>query len=337
MPSATESLRGVLLGRSDRRRFPLALRPALRVSVLHPTIGPDVSSIDRDLERWLVAKDAELEREGLEARHRPARAVSDYAEEMGAPVALTSGPGRFIFEWFRGRSHPHAQALGSLFVGAFYYQGAFWKISVPLAFGTVQISAESALGSEMPPATLDRLFADSQSCRCYLLHWADCVDWAYAFAELRTRTGLLGQFVRAANDDLHGASTILCGPQVRHAAYQSSRLAAEKSLKALLAEKEALTEDDLRKDYGHRLLELQAAALTHSSRPEFSRVATVLTQIKDVGDRYSGRTIPDAELWEVYSLALGLSAAVAREFSSRDTRAEVLKRGPSPSPGDPAS
>ena len=254
------------------------------------------------------------------------RAVSEYSEEKQISVAIGSDLFDSIFNWFRDRSRPGAHAAGSMLVGAYYYQGCFWPVSIPIAYGQVPIDAFEALRPDMADSLIHTIQASRPTLEHYLLTWADCIDWAFGHSDLHGGTSTCSQFVRAANDDLHGASTTLTGNQSRNAAYQQSRMTAEKSLKAFLAERDGLSEDQLRNKFGHNLVKLATSAQRHAAKPELSAAAPGLATVEEVGDRYSGRAIPHAELWEIYCLCLGVAAAVMRELSGRDARQQVLDR-----------
>ena len=65
-----------------------------------------------------------------------------------------------------------------MFTGAFYYDSFFWKLEIPLGYGTVQSNALDAL-SQMPPPVKEQLQRDHSMMWKYILLWVDSVDYGF--------------------------------------------------------------------------------------------------------------------------------------------------------------
>src|ERR1039458_8804576 len=73
--------------------------------------------------------------------------------------------------------------VGPRFRGVFFFRDVFWRVVVPLVWGTRSINALDGL-AVMPAQIKQRLVSVPKTRDEYLLLWADCVDYDMGFQDL---------------------------------------------------------------------------------------------------------------------------------------------------------
>ena len=92
-------------------------------------------------ESELAILNEELRKEDIEPRSRPWKAIKRISERNNRSISFPSPEAQFIFKWFELNTKPGSHTAGSLHKGAYYYDSAFWMVSVPIIYGTVQLNA----------------------------------------------------------------------------------------------------------------------------------------------------------------------------------------------------
>jgi hypothetical protein len=141
---------------------------------------------------------------------------------------------------------------------------------------------------------------------------------------------LLNEFARqllASGDQrLKATITLLLQDHPNASSIQSSRMASEMFLKAFLAVKSGLTEEEAKRRIGHNLDEALTRCVSAEPESELSTIKPSLNVFPDVGDRYKGTDQPLGILWRAYEIAQFTGTAICRSLTRRDVRATLHTR-----------
>lgn len=96
-------------------------------------------------EEWLKKLNKEFRDAGVEQRRRPWEAIRRYSDEFHVSIDISSGLAKQIFEWFAAHSKPGAHQVGSLYESVYFYDSAFWSVSIPIVYGTAKLNALESL------------------------------------------------------------------------------------------------------------------------------------------------------------------------------------------------
>src|SRR3984957_16135322 len=132
--------------------------------------------------------------------------------------------------------------LGPDFTSVFFFENVFWRVVIPLVYGTPMVNTIHSLVA-MPAQVRQRLVQNESTRQAYKLHWADCLDYTYGRDYLRAvpPNGDTSAFIAALDRDLCSALADLAQQQPNANSIHHSRLATEKSFKALLCARHAHT------------------------------------------------------------------------------------------------
>lgn len=205
-------------------------------------------------EAWLVAANRLYRGAGVEHRQRPFRALADYAKEFKCTVEFGSPVARTIFDFFKANSPEGAHTVGALFVGAFPFDSCFWPTQVLIGYGATSVNPFDALDT-MPITVKRELVSNPLMHAQYLMHWADCYDYAYGLDDIWKRRDIGERamaFVRNGDSELTGAIAQLLPPRPNAKAILGLRMTVEIFLKALLIQENGFSEQQLKK-LSHRI------------------------------------------------------------------------------------
>lgn len=278
-------------------------------------------------DEWLQQINEEFRSADVPAGRRPFEALDRYCIDYGVRgVLLGSPPANRIFEWFSANTKPEAHQIGSLFTGAYHFDSCFWAVEIPIGYGRFRLDAPDSLRG-MPLSVKNSLTETPKSAWDYVEFWADCVDYAFGVDDILKTTSLpfARSLVENGDRELRAAVAQLLEHRPNTKAAMSSRMAAEIHLKAFIALKRGLTEDEAMK-FSHHIDKLLQECAKIAPQSDLARIpaAGALAAFPAIRERYTGANLPPAQLWHAYRTAQCISAAVVRYCSGRDIRPQVL-------------
>lgn len=280
-----------------------------------------------DLESWLAVANERYRKEGMPHQARPWRAIEDYGRQFSVSIEIGGEVSRAINDFFARNGPANALQVGALFTNAFWYDAHFWPVSIPIIFGQVALDPIECL-DETPTSVKDALQRDGPPFAAFLLHWANCLDYAYGLSDLKS-SGRFNErasaFARNADAKLRGAVSQLVLPKPITNAALDLALAAEIWMKVLLIHEQGL--DDARlKRLGHGIKGLAEECANITGNADFLGIAEHAGRYPKLGSRYDGSPITGAEAWEALSLTTITCSAVVRRFSDRGASLEMRRR-----------
>lgn len=283
------------------------------------TVRPD------NLDAWLAAANEQFRKEDVPHRARPWRAVSEFARESGQSVVFGSPLANEIMEFFEKNGPPGAQQIGALLTNAFYFDAHFWPLHIPIAFGTVRADPLASLDT-MPESVKDALIGSRPDHARFLLHWAECHDYAYGLSDIESLGSVRGNasaFIRNGDAKLRGATAQLVLASPNTYATLDLGFAAEIWMKALLIHEKNLADAQL-KSFGHGIKRLAEECWTLTGDPGFQGIAQHAHRYPKVADRYDGSQPSAAAAWQALAMTTIAGACVVRRLSDRGMRAQVM-------------
>ncbi len=209
--------------------------------------------------------------------------------------------------------------IQSQFVGIFYFYGEFWEFDVPLVAGGISINFLERL--KMPIELKSILGNEEESLEEFAAVYADSIDYGYGIEEieLRCSNDFAKERFKSADKHLKATIALLNQEKASSKALEDARMSIEIFLKAYLAEKENLTDQDLRKQIGHDL-EKAINKCINNGLSELTSLKTKLDIFPDVQARYESIELTFGELWDAYRLAQEIGTAILRNLTGRDAR-----------------
>lgn len=274
-----------------------------------------------NLVSWLKAVNRQYSAEGIPHKARPFTAFRDFCMEHRCSFGIDHPIAKDIFQWFYERSPPGAHQIGSVYTGIYYYDAAFWPVSVPIIFGTVGVDAFECLDT-MPIQVKEMLGASVQEVESYVDHWMHCMDYGYGHMDLensRTLKPRAIKFLGAANSELKGANSQLLETRPNVKAILGMRMATEIFLKTILVQEEELSDKDLR-EISHKLEDAARRCAEITGESVFSDIAERTSIYPVVSTRYENTSWPEIKVWQAARLSQLSAATVTRLYSDRDMR-----------------
>jgi hypothetical protein len=114
---------------------------------------------------------------------RPFEAIRKLNEERKISLVIPSVLTDRIFKWFEDYAPAGGDAIGPTFTSTFYYDACFWKVEVPVVYGSVQLDPWDAL-PQMPPPTKRQLQRDPPTTEMYIQLWVDSVDYGLGMGDM---------------------------------------------------------------------------------------------------------------------------------------------------------
>lgn len=259
-------------------------------------------------------------------KRRSFEAFSILSKEYGLTINFSSPEATLINEWFSQRVKSSATKIGSLYESCFYYDCEFWKISIPIHFGTIDLSPVDGL-IDMPSNIKKRLLNEPLMAIRYYIHWANIYDLS-----LFISNGALDKHFKndsnelflAANEELMSATSAILGHRVNTRSAMQLRMATEMFLKSYLILKHNA---DLKtaKKYSHNIRELYNRICTLENISPDKEIIKVIMKFPDISDRYENSThISETSIFEMYELSISLAALRVREETDLDTRKQII-------------
>lgn len=276
-------------------------------------------------EDWLRRLNKEFREAGVEQRRRPWDAIQRYSVEFNVPVNLSSELAKQIFEWFDAHSKPGAHQVGSLFESVYFYDSEFWSVSIPIAYGTVELNAIKSL-YQMPEQIKVELMSDNKQAWDYMVFWADCFDYGFGLDDLKYSNGLDSygmQLLRSGDQELRAAVSILKQSRPDSRAILICRMAVEIFFKSFIALKGKLTEKQA-KAIGHDLNKGLDKFIEESGYAHWEVMRSKLSNFPDIHERYNKQEVPLSLLWNGFAMAQSLGATIIREHTDRNMLGQVI-------------
>lgn len=278
-----------------------------------------------DLAYWLQTTNRRYSEEAVPHRKRPFLALCDFARERSCSIPSNHPIAKFIFEWFYSHSPPDAHQVGAVYTAVYFYDTAFWPLSVPIVFGCVSIDAFECL--ETMPAGVKAELGSNQNCvQKYVSHWANCMDYGYGQMDISSSQALNARAfnsLSAAHAEIQGANSQLLNVRPNYKAILGLRMATEIFLKTVLIQELNSSDRDLKK-ISHTLEDAARRCADATGDTTFEEIASRVQVYPSVSARYDQSNWPPHEVWEAASLAQLTAAALTRLYSDRDMRSQVL-------------
>ncbi len=290
-------------------------------SLVQPTL--EHTSPSEIPEDWLEKfNEAAAERE-MPYHQRSFHALLAWTEENKCSVILSSDFSKKVEAWFLHHSPPSAHKIGSIFTGVYFYDGHCWRVSVPLAYGSVRLEPGTSL-VEMPETIIAKLRRESPVWVDFLSVWADCIDYAFGREDMfaTERDGFAKQLFTSANQQLDATVSLLLEKFPNPKAMESARLATEIFLKSFIGFHRGITEQQA-KEISHDLDRALRECLTIRPASELAGIGPKLAEFPSMGARYSAKQYQRRELWFAYGTAQFVGSALARSLTDRNMRKQV--------------
>ena len=270
---------------------------------------------------WLIEFNERMAKTDVAHIGRPIRALCEWAKETGYSIEFHSAEAQAVFQWFYAHSPAGYHDVLPSFVGALYYDAAFWRVEIPMCYGRNLIDRRKAVSS-MPESVWVAMRKIQRDFAMFIELFADCADYAYGIAEIRVRDDGSDwwKFLISADKELRSTTQLLCVPRPNGKAIESSRMATEMALKAMLCRCLGLTAEAVRAKYNHDLSRLMKAALELPEASDFRPLRDLVDVFPSVGARYKALEYPSVQLWTTYQVAQMACTAVVRTVTGRDSR-----------------
>ena len=273
-------------------------------------------------EEWLENINKELRKRDVPHKRRPWDAWMEWSKYIGAATSLNDEDVKKIFDWFEKNTKTGSQYIGSMYVGSLYYDSCFWPIVIPIVVGIVELDATKSLRT-MPDSIKSSFLRDQDALIIYKTIWADCADYGFGIEEV-VKDKSIGAFgeelFRSGNQQLNATFTLLHEDTPNPKSMESARMGTEMFLKAYLAAKVGLTENEVKDEIGHNLKKALDSCLAVDNQSELQNIRSDLSCFPEIGDRYKGTYKTPGELWQGYKVAQFTGATVVRAFTDRDLR-----------------
>jgi hypothetical protein len=271
---------------------------------------------------WLEKTNAQFGRENVEHRQRPWLAWRKWGMESGQSLALSDPSVKQVFAWFTEHTKADSQLIGDLYVGTFFYDAEIWPVVVPVFYGTVELRPLDSLRT-MPESVKARLQEDERAWAGFVATFADCVDVGLLLSKCASDAALSSharKWLASGGETLSAAAELLLLKRPNPKALGTALMATEIILKAYLAAKDNLNEEDAKNKYGHKLPKLMKRVLEVTLSSDFAEIAPKVTVFPPVEERYDSNQWPILTLWNGYSLALRAAATAVRLITGEDCR-----------------
>jgi hypothetical protein len=274
---------------------------------------------------WLEEFNQKLAREGIQHNARPFKALLEWSRSTGCSGEFGSPESNAVFQWFYDHSPPGSHDILPVFVGALYYDAAFWPVEVPPGYGTYRLDGRKAVRS-MPDPVWARMCSAHSDLATFIAVWADCLDYSCGIADiLRPFTADTDwrKFLASADKELRSAARLLCHIRQNSKAIESARMATEMALKGVLCRDPQVTAANVKQRYGHNLTRLVEDVMKTPAGIGLAPVQKLLGAFPEVGARYEGADYPAPQLWAAYSAAQISCTSAVRSITGRDVRSSL--------------
>jgi hypothetical protein len=244
-----------------------------------------------------------------------------------------------ILDFFKTNTRLGQDLVRPLSRAAFFYDESFHPMILGVFYGGAgpsrEINAIEFLAKDMPNSLLNDFSRDEEAVQKYLDHLANALD------SLQSEHAVINNLQRPFAKRLlqsavfHLECTVanLLDAKPSLVAAELSRLTFECALKAFLAEKGGLTEQEVEKEIGHRLRKLLNQIVNRCPpirTADFARLETAANDsgrdrlsrqiFPDFGERYQAGSLSGRRLWACYAAAQHALATILRLLGGSDSR-----------------
>jgi hypothetical protein len=278
-------------------------------------------------EEWFERVNRRLSERQIPHAARPFEALSEISREFNCAVDFPSPLASIVFAWFERHSPTGSHAAGALFTAAFYFDAFFWKVNVPIAYGTVRLNALDWIEGA-PEYARAQIQNNREILSDYMALWTDAMDYGYGIDEmvhLPQNSAYCRAMASSADQEIRATVRLLTEDRRPNSkAMETSRMATEMFLKAYLAAHEGLTDPDAKAKFGHNIDRLAARCEVLKQGGEFGRIQELSSVFPKVEARYSGKRHTNDQLWIGYCVAQFSGTAFVRSLTDRDSRPQFL-------------
>lgn len=215
--------------------------------------------------------------------------------------------------------------VGPRFHGVFFFQNVYWRVVIPLVFGTCKLKPFDALAT-MPAQTKQYLISHGKKKREYVLLWADCIDYDLGFqtaAANPSQNAFLNEMIVSVDRELRSTISDLCQQRPNSNAMYSARNSVEKAFKGFLSFRDNLTSKRAKSQFAHDLDKLMKEIGRLYPTSELLTVQNQLGVFAPYQGRYTTATFSRVDLWTTYRIAQFAAAELTRAVTGRNQRAVV--------------
>jgi hypothetical protein len=74
-------------------------------------------------------------------------ALADLSVELQSSIGFNSPLADAVFAWFEQNTKAEAHWIGPLFSGVYFYDATFWKLTIPVIYGTSNVNGLDLLSN----------------------------------------------------------------------------------------------------------------------------------------------------------------------------------------------
>ncbi|WP_414526372.1 hypothetical protein [Nodularia chucula] len=277
-------------------------------------------------EDWLRAINEKFRSEDVPPKARPILAILEYSKQFNCSWISPSDIDKTIETWFDENTKPGSHKIGSLYKGTFYFDSCFWQIDIPIGIGCYPVKAFDSL-TLMPDNLKKEIQAKPQILREFIAVWLNCVDYAYGYndiLQLNTFNELATSFIKSAHKELQAKVSLLLEESPQAKAIETSRMAVEMYLKAILIIKNGWNDETQVRKIGHDLDKAVEQCIKLANNQHLEILKDKLNFFPPISERYKAKEWKTSELWFGYSIAQYIATTFTRMFSDRDNRNKIF-------------
>lgn len=278
-----------------------------------------------ELRRRVIEHDSRLIAEGHAPFQRPLSVSMAIAREIG--VTWTLGPDGSdpvtdaVHEIYRELYRPQDLYMPPIHVGAVMFRDVFFRLLVPVAFGTVAIEP-FGLVDGMPETQKRWMASEPAELGRFIDQAVDLFDFGYGlddFSKMHAGKEEAVDLLKLGRAHLEAAANACVGSVDPYAVAQNALIAAELLMKGALRAA-GCGEAEL-KAIGHDLVALGAAFSAREPAADAALIGKVCASLpRLVTHRYRRLDLGRVQIGDVVMKAQYLAGEVMRRLSGRDTR-----------------
>jgi len=288
---------------------------------------------DTDLFQLALEIDTQLIEKDVSPHARPLQACIAIAEQLGMSFNLGDEFSTRIDAIYRNLYRPSDLELPPMHVGSFMFRDVFFPLRIPVIYGTPAINPVELL-LDITDFQKRWLFNDEATGLAFFDQFIDLMDFAYGLDDFEKSSSSerTKELWRLAKRQLEAGAAAILGSFDVYAVIQNSCIATELFLKGVLSEKTGMSDDQLRKKYGHEIKELVLAVSDILTEIDGERLSSVVEKlpsytnsryydIQDPNSRhYDVRGFSRRKVGELIMNTQYIAGEVLRQFSNRNTR-----------------
>jgi hypothetical protein len=285
-----------------------------------------------ELRRRVIEHDSSLIAQGSAPHQRPLAVSMAIARELGITWTIgalgadpvTEAVHKIYGELYRVRD----LALPPVHVGAFMFRDVFFRVWVPVAYGTVAIRPFDLI-DDMSEAQKRWMASEPADLGRFLDQVIDLVDFGYGLDDLSKMHSSEAEAVsllKLSRAHLEAAANACVGSVDPYAVAQNSLIAIELNFKGALRAS-GRSEREL-KDIGHDMLSLGRAFVGAYAKANSPLLLTVCASLpKLVTHRYERLSLSRQQIGDIVMKAQFLGGEVMRQLTDRNIRSAFRMEG----------